>query len=99
MVNELGTVIFIVYIYYMLAIRYKLELINNIECIKKEDAIRRMGELEDFIGCMIKRDLTKTNLNIYQLDIINRMTQGFNKYVKSLMTFNTLDTPPKGICI
>ena len=41
-----------------------------------------MGELEDFTGCRIKRDLTKMNLKIYQPDIITKMTQGFNKYVK-----------------
>ena len=48
-----------------------------------------MGELEDFIGCMIKRDLTKMTLNISQPDPINKMIQGFNRDMKSLMTFNT----------
>ena len=52
-----------------------------------------MGELEDYKKCVIKRDLTKITLNIFQPDIINNMTQGFNKDVKSLMTFNTLDIP------
>ena len=52
-----------------------------------------MGELEDFTWFTIKRDLTKTNLNIYQPDLINKMTQVFNKNVKSLMTFNILATP------
>ena len=56
-----------------------------------------MGELEDFTWFTIKRDLTKTNLNIYQPDLINKMTQVFNKNVKSLMTFNILATPHKGI--
>ena len=56
-----------------------------------------MGELEDFIGCKIKRDLTRTTLNIYQPDLINNMNQGFNEDVKSLMTFNTPATPHKGI--
>ena len=37
-----------------------------------------MGELEEFIGCTIKRDLTKMNLKIYQPDLINKMTQVFN---------------------
>ena len=37
-----------------------------------------MGELEDFIGCTIKQDLTKINLKISQPDLINKMTQGFN---------------------
>ena len=52
-----------------------------------------MGELKDFVGCAIKRDLTNMTLNIYQPDIINKMNQGFNGDVKSLMTFNTSDTP------
>ena len=52
-----------------------------------------MAELEDFVGFKIKSDLTKTTLNIYQLDLINKMTQGFIKYVKSLMTFDTPDIP------
>ena len=37
-----------------------------------------MGELEDFVGCTIKRDLTNITLNISQPDIINKTTQGFN---------------------
>ena len=37
-----------------------------------------MGELEDFVGCTIKRDLTKKTLNIYQPDLITKITQGFN---------------------
>ena len=37
-----------------------------------------MGELEEFIGCTIKRDLTKMTLKISQTDLINKMTQGFN---------------------
>ena len=36
-------------------------------------------------------------LKIYQPDIITKMTQGFNKDVKSIMTFNTPATPHKGI--
>ena len=56
-----------------------------------------MGELEDFVGCAIKRDLTNMTLNIYQPDIINKMNQGFNGDVKLLMTFNTPDTPHQGI--
>ena len=47
-----------------------------------------MGELEYFIGCMIKRDITNTTLNIFQPDLIKNMTQGFNKDVKSLTAFN-----------
>ena len=56
-----------------------------------------MSELEDFVGCAIKRDLTNMTLNISQPDIINKMNQGFNGDVKSLMTFNTSDTPHQGI--
>ena len=56
-----------------------------------------MVELEDFIGCMIKRDLTKTTINIFQPYLINKTTQGFNEDVKSLMTFNTPTTPHKVI--
>ena len=32
-----------------------------------------IGELDDLVGCMIKRDLTKMTLNIYQTDIITKM--------------------------
>ena len=46
---------------------------------------------------MIKRDLTKITLNIYQLNIITNMTQVFNEDVKSIVTFNTPATPNKGI--
>ena len=56
-----------------------------------------MGELEDFIGCTIKRDLTKMTLNISQPDIINKTTQGFNEDMQSLMTFNTPATSHKGV--
>ena len=38
-----------------------------------------MGELEDFIGCTIKRDLTKISLKIYQPYQNNKRTQGFTK--------------------
>ena len=51
-----------------------------------------IGELEDFVGSMSKHDLTNTTLNISQTDQINKTTQGFNKYVKSLMTFNDSST-------
>ena len=56
-----------------------------------------MGEIEDFIGCTIKREFTKMTPNISQLDLINYMTQGFNKDMKSLMTFNNPATPNKGV--
>ena len=56
-----------------------------------------MGELENAIGCMIKCDLTKMTLNIYQPDLITNTTQGFNEDVKSLMTFNNSSKPQKGI--
>ena len=50
-----------------------------------------MGEIEDFIVYTVKCDLTKMTLKISQPDLINKMTQVFNKDVKSLMTFNTPD--------
>ena len=56
-----------------------------------------MGELENAIGCMIKCDLTKMTLNIYQPDLITNTTQGFNEDVKSLMTFNNSSKPQKWI--
>ena len=56
-----------------------------------------MGELEEILGCKINRDLTKTTFNIYQPDITNNTTQGFNDDVKLLWTFNTPATPHKGI--
>ena len=45
-----------------------------------------MGELEYFVGCTIKHDLTKMTLHIYQPDIITNMTQVFKEDFKSLMT-------------
>ena len=33
-----------------------------------------MGELEEFVVCTIKRDITKTTLKIYQPDLITKMT-------------------------
>ena len=51
-----------------------------------------MGELQDSILCMIKLELTKMNLKIYQPDLINKMTQGFNEYKESLMTYNNTAT-------
>ena len=56
-----------------------------------------MGELEEFIGFTIKRDLTNMNLKISQPDLIKNMIQVFDKDVKSLMTFNTPATPHKGV--
>ena len=50
---------------------------DTIECIKKEYKTWSMSELEDFMICRIKRDLTKITLKISQPDIINKMTQGF----------------------
>ena len=70
---------------------------NKIECINKGYVNQPIGELEEFVGCKIKRDLTKMTLNIFQPDIITKMTQGFNKDVKSLITFNITDTPHKGV--
>ena len=56
-----------------------------------------MGELEYFVVCTIKRDLTKMTLNIYQTDLITNLTQIFNKDVKSFIFFNTPATPRNGI--
>ena len=56
-----------------------------------------MGVLENFTGCRINRELTKTTLNISQSDLINKINQGFNQDEKSLMTFNNPCTPHKGI--
>ena len=56
-----------------------------------------MCELEDFVGCTIKRDLTKMTLKNSQPDLVTKMTQGFNEDVESLMTFNTPATLYKGI--
>ena len=70
---------------------------NKIERTKKEYATRSMGELEDFIGCTINHDLTKTNHNIYQPYLSTNMNQVFNGEVESLMTFTTPATLHKGI--
>ena len=56
-----------------------------------------MGDQEDFIGCTIKREITKMKLKISQPDLINKTTKVFNKDVKSLMAFNTPATSHKGI--
>ena len=56
-----------------------------------------MVELVDFVGCTIKRELTKKTLNISQPDLMNKMTQGFNENVKSLMTSNIPDKSHKGM--
>ena len=56
-----------------------------------------MGELEDFVGCTIKRDLSKMTPNISQPGLTNKMNKGFNKGVKSLMTLNILDRTYKCI--
>ena len=53
----------------------------------------------NYIGCVMKPNLTNITLNISQPDIINKMNQGFNRDFKSRMTFNTLDTPNTEIII
>ena len=88
-VNKLRTEILIVYIDDMLAIGEKISLVNIIGCIKREYVNKSIFELEDFIGCTIEFDLTKMTLKISQPDLITMMTQGFNKDLKSLITFNT----------
>ena len=55
-----------------------------------------MSELEDIIGCKIKRDLANMTLKISQTHLITQMTQGFNRNIKSLMTLNAIDTSHKG---
>ena len=77
----------------------KPALRNTIKLIKKEYVTEPMGEIEDFIGCTIKSDLTKMTLKIYQQYIITNITQGFNEDMKSIMTFNNLATPHEGIVI
>ena len=56
-----------------------------------------MDELEDFLGSTLNCDLTNMTINIYQPHIITKMTQGFNKDMISLITFDTPATPHKGI--
>ena len=63
----------------MQEIRDKPALMDTIECTKKEYVNRSMGELEDFVVCTIKRDLTRMTLNISQPYLITNMTQGFNE--------------------
>ena len=75
----------------------KPALMDTIEKIKKVYVTQSIGKLESFIGCTIKRDLTKMNLKIYQLDIINKTNQGFNEDMKSIIAFNTPATPHEGI--
>ena len=57
-----------------------------------------MGGLEDFSIFQINCLLTNMTLKISQPDLITKMTQEFNEGVKSLITFNTIDTPHKGGC-
>ena len=40
-----------------------------------------MGELEEFVGCTIKRYLINMTLNIYQPCLVNNITQEFNEDV------------------
>ena len=49
-VNELGTVIVIIYIDDTLVIGYKSELMDTIEFIQKEYVTWSMSELEEFLG-------------------------------------------------
>ena len=70
---------------------------DMIEYINKYYSTQSTGPLEDFVGCMIKCDLTKMTLKIYQPYLIAKITQVFNDYMKLLMTFNTPDKSHKGI--
>ena len=56
-----------------------------------------MGGLEDVLGCTFNLGITKMTLNISQPHIIHKMTRGFNKDMKSLITFNTPATPNNGV--
>ena len=56
-----------------------------------------MGPLEDFVGCTINLDLINTTLMISQLHLIKKMSEEFNNNMKTIMNFNTPDTPHKGI--
>ena len=55
---------------------------DTIEYTKKEYVTQSTGKLEDFIGFKIKRDVTKTTLNISQLHLITKKNQRFNEDVK-----------------
>ena len=63
-VNEFRTLVVIVYLYDTLEIRDKPEFMNTIEWTKKEYVNISKGELEEFVGCTIERDITKMTLNI-----------------------------------
>ena len=65
-VNELGTDVVIIYLYYMLPIGDEPELFDRLEYTKKQYKISSMVQLEDFLVCTIKYDLTKMTLNISQ---------------------------------
>ena len=95
--NELGTAIVVAYADDTLAIGDKPELMDTIECIKKEYVTLLTGIQEYFARCTVKRDLTKMNLKISWTQLITKTTQGFNEDIKSIMTFYTLDTPHKCI--
>ena len=56
----------------------KPALMDTIECINKYYSTRSVGELEEFKGCTIKRDLTKMTFKISKPDLINKMTQGLH---------------------
>ena len=96
-INELENLIFVVYVFYTLSIGGKPVFMDTNECIKKEYYTWSIGELEEFVGYNINRDITKITLNISQKDLITKISQVFNENVKSLMTFNTSDIPHKRI--
>ena len=56
-----------------------------------------MVKLVEFVGCVVKHDLTKMTLKIYQPRLITKMTKIFHEYVNSLMKFNTSAFPHKRI--
>ena len=56
-----------------------------------------MGKIVEFVGCMVKHDLTKMTIKIYQTRLITKMTKIFHEYVDSLMKFNTSASTHKRI--
>ena len=95
--NEIVTSVVIIYVYYTLSIGDEPELLYRLEYTKKKFQISSMVRLEEVLVYMIKRDLTKMTLNIFQPYLIKKLAQGFNDNVKSLTTFNASTTSHKKI--
>ena len=95
LLNEIKTVIVTIYIYDTLDVGDRKSLMDTIEFIIKEYTTLSTGELDDFVGCRMKCDLTKMTLKTCQPHLITKMTQEFNNNMKSLMNSNTPSTPHK----